>query len=677
MVLSMVLVQLMSGEAALPIMGGTAPRPSNAADPPPGEEAHDDDIVVTARSERRIGRDRAASAGAVSGDDLRARPLLRTNEVAEAVPGLLAVQHSGGGKAAQYYIRGFNLDHGTDFSITLDGMPMNLPTHAHAQGYLDLNGLIPEVIDRIEYRKGPYDARDGDFSLVAAADITTRDRAPASISLEAGSYGYRRIAGAGSMALAGGDLLLAGELKANDGVWALPERLRHSGAFAKYTVQTGIGTLRASLSDYNATWRPTEQVPVRAIGTLLPDRFGTLDPFLRGRTSRRIATLSLDGERTDVSVYAQRYVFDLLSNFTFFLDDPVRGDQLQQTERRWTYGGRVRHLVPLGARWQLTVGADTRLDRIGDLGFYQTERGRRIATRSLADVRETAVSGHAEARWRPADPLTVTAGARVDHVRFRSIGRAGTAIDGETRATIVTPKASVALTLAPGVALYANYGHGFHSNDARAVVAERDPVPALVRGIGYEAGTRIERGPVVLTVDHWWLHSDGELVFLGDSGTVEPRGPSRRRGWETTLYVRPVSWLSVDAIYVTNHARFINAPGTDRIPNALESIASLGLTLSAGAWQGAVRVRQIGPRPLIEDNSVRGSATTVANARIGRTFGRIDVGIDMLNLFDTKRADADYFYASRLPGEPPDGLEGIHSRAVEPRQMRVAFRMPL
>lgn len=225
------------------IAGPVAPMPDKetsthtpSGDAAPVDISIEPDIVVTARGERRIGRDRAASAGAVSGDDIRARPLLRTNEVAEAVPGLLAVQHSGGGKAAQYYIRGFNLDHGTDFSIALDGVPMNLPTQAHAQGYLDLNGLIPETIDRIEYRKGPYDARDGDFSLVAAATMTTLDRALPSIALEAGSYGYRRIVGFGSVPFAGGDLVLAGELKANDGFWALPEGLRHAGAFAKYTV---------------------------------------------------------------------------------------------------------------------------------------------------------------------------------------------------------------------------------------------------------------------------------------------------------------------------------------------------------------------------------------------------------------------------------------------------------
>ena len=656
------------GVAAAAVAGiGTAPLP-----PAPAADARPGEIVVTGRSERRIGRDRAASAGAVSGAELAARPLLRTSEIAEAVPGLLAVQHSGGGKAAQYYIRGFNLDHGTDFSIALDGVPMNLPTHAHGQGYLDLNGLIPETIDRVEYRKGPYDARDGDFALVAAAEISTVDRARPQLTVEGGRYGYRRAAGIGSLRVLGGELLLAGEGKTNDGVWALPERLRHVGGLAKYSRDTGVGTVRASLSHYAARWRPTEQVPVRAIGTLLPDRFGTLDPFLRGRTSRRIATLALDGARTDVTAFAQRYRFDLLSNFTFFLDDPVRGDALQQTETRRTIGGRVLHRLLLGERWQLLAGAQLRDDRIDAIGFYQVERGRRIATRSVADIRETAVAGHGEARWRPIDRLTITGGVRVDRVRFRSTARAGTATDGRLVRTIATPKASAALTVADGIALYANYGQGFHSNDARASLARTDPVPALVRGTGRELGLRIERGPVVLTIDRWWLRSQGELVFLGDSGTVQPRGPSRRRGWETTLYLRPLRWLSIDAIHATNHARFTDAPGADRIPNALESAGSLGVTLSSGAWRGAVRVRRIGPRPLIEDDSVRGPATTVANMRIGRIIGRAEISVDILNLFDTRRADADYVYASRLPGEPAAGVEGLHRRAVEPRQIRLA-----
>ncbi|MFT3977008.1 MAG: TonB-dependent receptor [Sphingomonas bacterium] len=655
-----------------------ASRPATAR--PTSDESSDDqgDIVVIGRGEHRIGEDQAASAGAISGDDIRARPMLRTNELAEAVPGLLAVQHSGGGKAAQYYIRGYSLDHGTDFSISLDGVPMNLPTHAHGQGYLDLNGLIPETIDRIEYRKGPYYAQDGDFSLVAAASMRTLDRVDRPfVGIEAGSYGYGRLVGMGSQPLGKGDLLLAGELTIGNGVWALPERLRHASAFAKYTVDTGIGRLRASISDYNATWQPTEQIPVRAIGTLIPDRYGTLDPYLRGKTQRQIVTVGLSGDHFDATVYGQRYVFDLISNFTFFLNDLVHGDELEQAEHRWTLGWRLQRRFPLGERWQVSVGSDARSDWIDGLGLYHTEKGQRIGTTSFADIRETSVGGYAEIRWKPDNRLTLTGGGRLDHYSFRSHALAGDAKDGQKRATIATPKLSVALTVMRGIALYADYGQGFHSNDTRGVLASRDAIPGLVRGSAYEFGTRIERGPLVLTVDHWWSRSGGELVYSGDDGTVEPAGPSRRRGWETTLFVRPASWLSIDAIYATNHARFINAPGADRIPNALESAGSLGVTVRAGGWQGAVRLRYIGPHPLIEDNSVRGPATTVVNMQFGRSIGPVELEIKLLNVFDTRHADADYYYASRLPGEPLDGVEGIHSRAVEPRQVRLGLRVRL
>lgn len=669
--------------AAVMLSGGVAPASlaAEVAAPltaePPADTDLPEDIVVTARGERRIGRDLSASVGAISGDDIRTRPLLRTSELAEAVPGLIAVQHSGGGKAAQYYIRGYNLDHGTDFSIALDGVPMNLPTHAHGQGYLDLNGLIPETIDRIDYRKGPYLAQDGDFSLVAAASMRTVDRVERpSLMLEAGSYGYRRAAALASLEAGGGDLLLAGDFSANNGPWQLPERLRHYAQFAKYTIDTGVGTLRASLSAYDASWRPTEQIPVRAIGTLVPDRFGTLDPYLRGETQRQIATLGVEADHGFVTLFAQHYHFDLLSNFTFFLNDPVNGDELEQEEDRWTFGLRLQRRVPIGDRWELMVGGDARTDRIDDLALYQTRAGERISTTSLSDVRETSLAGYAELRWRPLDTLTLSSGGRVDHYRYSIRGRDGVTQNNATDATIVTPKLSAAWNVLPHVELYANYGQGFHSNDARAVLAASDPVAGLVRGTAYELGGRIERGPVVFTLTHWWTRSNGELVYSGDDGTVEPSGPSRRRGWEATLFVRPLPWLALDAIYATNHARFVDSPGADRIPNALEAAGSLGLSATSNTgWEGAMRLRYVGPRPLIEDNSARGPATAVVNLRVAKRFERFELSGDLLNVFDTSRADADYFYASRLPGEPLTGVEGIHSRPVEPRQARVSAKV--
>jgi hypothetical protein len=647
----------------------------------PGKAVSDQDhtdIAVTGRSERRIGTGQSASEGVVSGAELRVRPLSRTSELAEAVPGMIAVQHSGGGKAAQYLIRGYNLDHGTDFSIAIDGMPYNLRSHAHGHGYLDLNGLIPETVDRIAYRKGPYRAADGDFSFVAAASLDTLDRFEhAFASVTAGSYGYRRLAIGGSFDAGPGTLLFATEVKANDGRWQLPERLRHVGAFGKYTVDTGIGTLRTSLSLYDARWQPTEQIPVRAIGDQIPDRFGTLDPFLRGSTNREVFTIGLTGDRLTVTAYVQHYRFNLSSNFKFLLNDPVRGDELEQAENRWTYGGRIARRFDLADRLALTIGADGQADRIYGLGLYHTQFGQRIGTTSLVDASETSLSGYAEASWNPVERVKLLAGARIDHFRFRTTARAGTGFSGAANNTIATPKAGANVQVARGLAVYANYGQGFHSNAIRGVIAPADTTPALARATGYEIGTRFERGPLILSIDRWWSRASSELVYSGDDGTVSPTGPSQRRGYEITASLKPLRWLVIDAVYATNHARFVDAPGADRIPNALEGAGEFGLVTIFDRFDAALRVRYLGRRPLVEDNSVRSPATTVVNLRAARRFGRVEVTAEMLNIFDTARADADYYYASRLPGEPVDGIEGIHSRAVEPRMLRMGATLLL
>ncbi len=672
------MVELLLAALFVPDAPLTDPGSAKASDPAPTTAPTQPDIVVTARAEHRIGRAQAASEGAVSGDDLRRRPLLRTSELAEAVPGMIAVQHSGGGKAAQYMIRGYNLDHGTDFSIAIDNMPFNLRSHAHGHGYLDLNGLIPETVDRIAYRKGPYRAADGDFSFVAAASLDTLDRfARPFASVTAGSYGYRRLATGASLSLGAGTLLLANEVKTNDGPWQLPERLRHVGGYGKYSVDTGMGVLRASLSVYDATWRPTEQVPVRAIGPILPDRFGTLDPFLRGSTDRQVFNIGLTGDHLTLTAYVQHYRFALLSNFTFFLDDPVRGDELEQSEDRWTYGARIARRFDLGDGLRLTTGIDTQIDRIGDLGLYQTQFGRRIATRSLVDAQETSLSGYGELTWKPVPRIGLIAGARIDHFRFRTTAKAGDATSGDRAETIATPKAGANVEIADGIAVYANYGRGFHSNAIRGVIAPVDTTPGLARATGYEFGTRFERGPVVLSIDRWWSRASSELVYSGDDGTVSPTGPSRRRGIEMTAFLKPLDWLAVDAVYATNHARFVDAPGQDRIPNALEAAGELGVAATLDRLTTALRIRYLGRRALTEDNRVRSPATTVVNLRVARRFGPVEVNAEMLNLFDTARADADYVYASRLPGEPPEGVAGIHSRTVEPRMLRIGATIGL
>src|SRR5688500_12611898 len=346
--------------------------PAAAQDEPAAESEEADEeeqgptIYVYGRGERRIGQAIAASEGGVAGADIEVRPLLRPGELLEATPGLIATQHSGGGKANQFFLRGFNLDHGTDYALYIDDFPVNFRTHGHGQGYLDVQGLIPETVERIDYRKGPYRADTGDFSFVGASMITTKDTIEPFALVEFGQYGYRRYVAGGSAKIGGGDLLAVGQAKFNDGPWELPEDFDAYSGLLKYSVPLGMGELQASLNVYDASWAPTEQIPERAIGTALcADIYCTLDPTLRGRTEREGLTLGYQDDDWRVTAYLQHYDWSLLNNFTFFLDDPVGGDQRRQYEERWTYGGRLERTFEVSKPLSIRIGSEVRVDDIG------------------------------------------------------------------------------------------------------------------------------------------------------------------------------------------------------------------------------------------------------------------------------------------------------------------------
>ncbi|MBO9710313.1 MAG: TonB-dependent receptor [Caulobacter sp.] len=634
-------------------------------------------VVVYGRAEKRIGTAASASEGAVAGADLSVRPILRTAELIEAVPGMIATQHSGSGKANQYFLRGFNLDHGTDFGLYVDDVPLNFRTHGHGQGYLDVNGLIPELIKRIDYRKGPYRADTGDFTLVGTGQVTTLDRFDAPfVTVEAGAFDWRRLAAGGDFQALGGEVLLAGEAKTYDGPWALPERFRPVSLFGKFTRETPVGTLRVSLSSYRATWNPTEQIPERAIGPLVPDAYGALDTHLHGRTDRQILTVRLDGTDWRATAYAQRYDWAMVSNFTFFLDDPVNGDELEQSERLNTYGGRVERTFRADPRFSIVVGAEGRFDDIGQVGLYHTVEGRRIATRSSFAVKEASAAAYAEATWKPVERLSILAGARADTYDFKVRALDGGAWNGHETDSLVSPKLGLSYQAAEGLALYVNWGRGFHSNDARGVTAPTDPAPGLVVGTGKELGLRFERGGLIFSADYWWMSVDSELIYVGDAGSVEPSAASRRRGYELTAFWRPLNWLAVDGVWTASHARFTHSPGAEYVPGALESAGELGASAIFEKWNAAVRVRHMGVHPLTEDNSLRSEPTTIVNLRAAWTLGRVEVFGELLNALNSRKKDIEYYYASYLPAIDVDGpVDDVHSRAVEPRMVRAGVRV--
>ncbi|MBN1238241.1 MAG: TonB-dependent receptor plug domain-containing protein, partial [Gammaproteobacteria bacterium] len=348
------------GLAAAAVAGALA---AGSAGAQPGAAAPMEEVVVFGRATELIGAAGAASEGAVGGADLSVRPLLRVAELLEAVPGLIAAQHSGSGKANQYFLRGFNLDHGTDFTTYVDGVPWNMRSHGHGQGYLDVNGLMQEVVDRIEYRKGPYRADVGDFSMAGSSHISTIDGWDEPFaSIETGEYGWQRLAAGATREVGQGSVSLAGNWKTYDGPWELSEDLDHAAIWGKYLRTTGFGSLAVTLNGYHATWRPTEQIPERAIGTdVCADEFCALDSTATGETSRWIASAELDGGRWQASGYAQYYDWNMLS-------DPTYEFQIDQFDRRWTVGGRFEHSVVQGSRVGLDVGAELRYDDIGDVG---------------------------------------------------------------------------------------------------------------------------------------------------------------------------------------------------------------------------------------------------------------------------------------------------------------------
>ena len=629
-----------------------------------------EEVVVFARGERQIGHASAASEGAVGGADLAVRPLLRVAELLEVVPGMIAVQHSGSGKANQYFLRGFNLDHGTDFSTYIDDVPVNLRTHGHGQGYLDVNGLIPETVQRIDYRKGAYRADTGDFSLAGAALTHTVTTLDPFVAAESGKYDWQRLAGGTSTQIGEGELIAAGEWKSYDGPWELGENLRHQSAWAKYMLPLEGARLEVSLSGYHAQWRPTEQVPERAIGTdVCENAFCSLDPTAAGETLRWIAAARLIGEDWRATGYAQYYDWHMLSNATYDF-------QINQFDRRWIGGGRFERGFDINEQVSLTAGGEVRYDDIGNVGLQHTEGGALLETISRHSVREGSAGIYAEATWRPVERLRLTGGLRGDYYDFDVKARIAGVDEGSRSDSAVSPKLVAAYALNDRIELYGNWGQGFHSNDARGVVNAVTPVAGLSKGTAREVGARFELGTVRLTTTYWWLSLDSELKFVGDSNSVEPGAATSRRGYEIVGFWRPLDWLALDAVWTGSRARYVNSPDGAFVAGAVENAGELGISMLTDRWEASLRVRHLGDYPLIEDDSLRAEAETTLNLRGAWHTGHVTVYAELLNALDADGKDIVYYYGANVAGLDPAGeqIDGRVSRIQEPRTLRLGVK---
>ena len=665
-----------------------APLASGAAD---GPETLDT-VEVIGNYDNGIGTSDAASQGSVTARLIENRPVLRPGEILEFVPGLIVSQHSGDGKANQYYLRGFNLDHGTDFATFVDGMPINMRSHAHGQGYTDLNFLSPELVSRIDYKKGPYYADEGDFASAGAARLHLVDDVEhGTLTLTGGEHSYARGLLIDATGLGAGRLLYAIDAAYNNGPWDNAEHSRRLSGVLRYSQGRSGDGFSLTAMGYGANWRSTDQLPQRAVDEGLTDRFGAIDPSDGGRTSRYSLSFEAAGSNAfgafRASAHAVASRLHLYNDFTYFLDDPVDGDQFEQFESRKLGGFATSQSIDtrlLGLQVETTLGAQGRYDKLDPVALYHDVQRRRIDTTRLDRVKEGSVGLYAENEIRWTDWLRSVVGGRYDLYHFD----VASSIDGDSGVVtshIASPKASVILGPWARTELFLNYGQGFHSNDARGVTATVSPsdgsaieraVP-LVKSRGEEIGARTEIVPgLQSSLALWRLALASELVFSGDAGDTEPSRASRRHGVEFNNHYIAFPWLLFDLDLALSHATYTqHDPVGDYIPGSIERVASFGISvLDRGPWFGHFQLRYFGPRPLIEDDSVRSRSTTLASARVGyRLAKRVKVAVDVFNLFDRQASDIDYDYASRLPGEPAAGVDDIHFHPVEPRTARVTL----
>ena len=647
-----------------------------------------DEVVVTAQRHGLIGKVESSSQGTVTRTQLETRPVLRTGELLETVPGLVVTQHSGDGKANQFFLRGFNLDHGTDLATSVDGIPVNMHTHGHGQGYTDINFVIPELLDRIEYKKGTYYADEGNFSAAGALDLVYRRRLDDSLlSLTVGENSYARGLFAGSATLGDGDLLWGMDYGRSDGPWQLAEDLRRVNGLVKYSRGSRGDGFSLTAAAYDGEWNSTDQIPERAVRAGVLDRLGFVDPTDGGDSHRYALNLEIGRPLGDWTLlangYALDYQLDLFSNFTYALQ--ATGDQFEQFDDRRAYGLHAelaRATAYLGRPGRLRVGVDTRFDDIGQVGLYLTDDRARLSTVREDAVQRLGTGLFVEQQLQATDWLRVIAGLRFDAAQF-DVDSDLDANSGDARDHIISPKLSLVLGPWADTEFFINAGRGFHENDARGTTIAVDPadgqtaadrVRPMVRASGAEVGVRTALLPYTqLALTAWTLDLDSELVYVGDAGATEPSRATARHGVELGVFVTPREWLTLDADLAWSHGRFseFDASG-DRIPGAVESVASIGVAVQHPAgWFGGARLRHFGAAPLVEDDSVRSDPTTVVNLEVGRRFGRrFSVALAAYNLLDSDDNDITYFYASQLPGEA-QAVEDRHFHPVEPRTLRL------
>ncbi len=644
-------------------------------------------VVVLGHQVNQIGKKLSAAEGTVGSADIENRPVLRTGEILEFVPGMVVTQHSGSGKANQYFLRGFNLDHGTDFNSSIDGMPINMRTHGHGQGYTDLNFIIPELVGSIDYRKGAYYAEVGDFSGAGAAAFKLKNRLNENVlAFTGGENNYGRLLSAGEVELPQGRLLLGAERQVSDGPWtSLNEDVDKTAVNARYINPLTDGNFTLTVMGYDNSWNSPDQIPARAVEQGIIDEYGSLNTTNNGESSRYSLSSQWNNQSWKANAYAIHSDLQLIADFTYFLDDPVNGDQYKQEDERNIYGGALsRHSESewLGKPVATVIGGEFRYDDIGKVGLYKTKTRETISTVREDSVDEASGGIFAQSTISVTDKFSAHLGGRYDYftvdVSSNINENSGDASQGK-----FSLKAGATYLFSDQLEGFINAGQGFHSNDARGATLTVDPVslePAdavelIVPSKGAEIGVRLfDQQRFNISTSLWYLESESELIFIGDAGHNEASRASERTGAEVASYFWFDSSWNLDVELAWTRARFSENTQEEGkyVDGSVPFVASTGISYGGNnnGLQGSLRYRYFGARVLESFDQIKADSTSTVNLGVGYRWEKTTIELEIHNLLDSDEHDIDYYYASRLPGEPEEGVEDLHYHPAEPRTLR-------
>ena len=605
--------------------------------------------------------------------DIQTAPVNSSQDILRRVPGLIIGQHAGGGKAEQIFIRGFDADHGTDINVTVDGLPVNMVSHAHGQAYADLHFVIPETVDKIDFGKGPYYADKGNFNTAGYVNFKTKQHIDnSSIKLESGQFNMHRVLGMYNVLNNNRhNSYVATEYLTYDGAFESPQNFNRINIFGKYTGDiTTSDKVSITLSNFTSKWDASGQIPQRAVDSGMITRFGAIDDTEGGKTSRTNVLVNYEkfiDEHSFIKnrVFISKYDFELYSNFTFYLEDPVNGDEIRQKEDRSIYGfmseyDRAFSHLNFDGNWQ--VGINLRNDQTLNSELSHTlSRYKTLEQIKLGNINETNFAAYLNSNFNFGN-WTLNPSLRFDYFDFQYNDALLSKYKTQTSSkSIISPKLNILYNYSKNLQLYLKGGKGFHSNDTRVVIAQngKEILPAAYGtdvGFVWKPVSRL-----LINTAYWYLYLEQEFVYVGDAGIVEPSGKTQRHGVDLSIRYQPFEWLlwNIDANYA--HGRAIDEkPGEDYIPLApdLTLVSGLKINHKSGFYGGA-NLRFIKDRPANEDNSIIAKGYTVIDVNMGYNWKNLLFGIQIQNLLDTEWNETQFATESRLKNEPAP-VEEIH-----------------